>query len=115
MPAERSRGEAFAERLVPPHGFTLLGQPTISALVRAKGAAPLLAGRLWDVGPDRKQMLVGRGVYRLTPNQTGAITFQLRGNGYQFQPGHTVRLELAPADAPPFPANHAPFRTSASK
>jgi fermentation-respiration switch protein FrsA (DUF1100 family) len=115
LTSRRPRGEAFAERKVPRGGFTLRGQPTVTARVAATGAAPLIAARLWDVAPDRKMRLVARNVYRLSTDQSGALVFQLRGNGYRFERGHSVRLELAPSDAPQFRANNTPFRITASK
>jgi dienelactone hydrolase len=90
-------------------GFTMLGLPTIRATVATSGAYGQVAGRLWDVAPDGTQRLVTRGVYRLTPDQTGPIVFQLHGNGYTFAPGHTVKLELAPSDAPQFRASNGTF------
>ena len=52
------------------------------------------------MAPDGTERLISRGAYRLTDNQTGRITFQLHGNGYHFDPGHTVKLVLLGSDAP---------------
>jgi fermentation-respiration switch protein FrsA (DUF1100 family) len=114
VPSVRPSGEAFAERKVPRKGFTLLGQPTVSALIASRGEAPLIAARLWDVGQDRQMRLIGRNVYRLTTNQSGRLVFQVRGNGYRLAGGHTVRLELGPSDAPQYRANNTPFRIDIS-
>ena len=43
-----------------------------------------IAARLWDVLPSGEQRLISRGIYRLAEDQTGTITFQLHGNGYEF-------------------------------
>src|SRR3712207_8529696 len=57
--------------------------------LQTSGPFGVLASRLWDVGPDGRQTLVSRGVLRLTDNQSGDATFQLFGNGYRFDTGHT--------------------------
>ena len=79
---------------------TMVGLPVIQARIRTTGAGGQLDGRLWDVGPDGQQILVSRGGYRLADDQTGRILFQLQGNGYRFERGHTARLELTGRDAP---------------
>jgi hypothetical protein len=90
-------------------GFTMLGLPTIRATVTTHGANGQLDGRLWDVSPDGEQRLVTRGVYRLTDDQAGPIVFQLHGNGYAFPRADTVKLELAPSDAPQHRASNGSF------
>jgi predicted acyl esterase len=55
---------------------------------------------LFDVAPDGSERLITRGGYRLTDNQSGAVTFQLHGNGYAFAPGHTAKLVLQGSDDP---------------
>jgi hypothetical protein len=79
--------------------FTLLGLPTVRATVRTAGQYGQLDSRLYDVMPDGSERLITRGAYRLLDNQTGNVTFQLHGNGYRFEPGHKVRLELRGNDA----------------
>ena len=37
---------------------------------------------------------------RLTADQAGQVTFQLHGNGYRFDAGHTVKLVLLGSDEP---------------
>jgi hypothetical protein len=71
----------------------------VKATIVTNGSGGQLDSRLWDVAPDSSQMLVSRGAYRLTDNQTGAIAFQLNGNAYHFGPGHTVKLELLGNDS----------------
>jgi len=96
-------------------GYTLLGRPTVTADIETAGANGQLASRLWDIGPGGTQVLVTRGVYRLTDNQRGRITFQLSGNGYRFEPGHAPRLELLGRDAPAFRASNGSFTVKVSK
>ena len=90
-------------------GFTLLGLPKITATIKTTGPYGEIAARLWDVLPSGEQRLVTRGVYRLLENQTGTITFQLHGNGYEFAKGDTVKLQLLGRDAPYYRASNFPF------
>ena len=95
-------------------GFTLLGLPTITASIKTTGPFGELVGRLWDVLPNGKQRLISRGVYRLNENQTGTITFQLHGNGYEFASGDTVKLQLLGRDAPYYRASNGAFSIEVS-
>jgi predicted acyl esterase len=90
-------------------GFTLLGLPTVTATIQTVGNFGELASRLWDVLPDGSQRLISRGIYRLTNNQTGNITFQLHGNGYRFAAGNTIKLELLGRDSPTYRASNGTF------
>jgi predicted acyl esterase len=95
-------------------GFTLLGLPTITATIKTTGSYGEIVGRLWDVLPSGEQRLITRGVYRLLENQTGTITFQLHGNGYEFAKGDTVKLQLLGRDAPYYRASNFPFTVEVS-
>jgi pimeloyl-ACP methyl ester carboxylesterase len=90
-------------------GFTLLGLPTVTANIKTIGPFGEIAARLWDVMPSGEQRLITRGVYRLNENQTGTITFQLHGNGYEFPSGDTVKLQLLGRDAPYYRASNGSF------
>jgi predicted acyl esterase len=81
--------------------FTLLGSPTVVADFTLPGATSQVAARLLDVGPDGKETLVARGLWR--PQVSGTPSrqvFQLHPGAWQFAPGHRVKLELLPDDAP---------------
>jgi predicted acyl esterase len=91
------------------HGFTLLGLPTVTATVKTLGPFGEIAARLWDVMGNGEQRLISRGVYRLNENQTGTITFQLHGNGYQFPAKDTVKLQLLGRDTPYYRASNGVF------
>ena len=95
-------------------GFTLMGMPTVTATIKTLGPFGEIDSRLWDVLPDGEQRLISRGVYRLTENQTGTVTFQLHGNGYQFAAGDTVKLQLLGRDAPYYRASNGAFVIEAS-
>jgi predicted acyl esterase len=90
-------------------GFTLMGLPRVTATVRTTGPFGELVARLWDVLPDGTQRLITRGIYRLTDNQQGRLTFQLHGNGYRFARGDTVKLELLGRDSPYYRASNGTF------
>jgi predicted acyl esterase len=95
-------------------GFTMLGLPTITANVATTGEYGQIDARLWDVLPSGQERLITRGVYRLTENQSGTITFQLHGNGYEFAKGDTVKLELLGRDAPYYRPDNTPFSVEVS-
>jgi len=91
-------GTANYRLTVPAPGFTLLGSPTVIADLSVANADSELAARLLDVGPDGKERLVARGLLR--PRSGKDTVFQLHPQGYRFAGGHSVKLELLPADAP---------------
>jgi fermentation-respiration switch protein FrsA (DUF1100 family) len=95
-------------------GLTLLGLPTVKATIKTLGPFGELVSRLWDVLPSGEQRLISRGVYRLNENQEGTVTFQLHGNGYQFAPGDTVKLQLLGRDAPYYRASNGTFSIEVS-
>jgi fermentation-respiration switch protein FrsA (DUF1100 family) len=93
-------------------GFTMMGLPTVIASVDVTGTINddgQLDGRLWDVLPSGEERLVSRGDYRLSEPSPAKIVFQLHGNGYRFEPGDTVKLELTGSDAPYYRASNGPF------
>jgi pimeloyl-ACP methyl ester carboxylesterase len=96
LASERAPGTAVYSRAVK-RGYTLFGLPVVRASVRTTGRNGYIAARLWDVSAGR-QLLVSRGVYRLTPNQRGRIAFRLFGNAYRLAKGHSVKLELTGSD-----------------
>jgi predicted acyl esterase len=88
-----------------------MGLPTVVADI-AVGHAHVdpgqIVARLWDVSPAGTQLLVTRGIYRLTHHNPRQIVFQLNGNGYRFAAGHRVKLELLGDDAPYYRASTNP-------
>lgn len=59
-----------------------------------------LNARLYDVFPNSKAVLVDRGVRRVAQANATEV-FDLNGNGWRFEKGHRIRIELA-QDASPF-------------
>jgi pimeloyl-ACP methyl ester carboxylesterase len=96
-------------------GLTMLGLPTVHATIGVTGQFGQIDARLWDLSPGGTQRLVSRGVYSLTSDQSGEITFQLHGNGYRFAAGHKVQLELLGRDSPYYQAGNFPFTVDVSK
>lgn len=96
-------------------GFTMLGLPTVTATIATLGEYGELDSMLFDVAPGGEEVLVSRGAYRLTANQSGRVTLQLHGNGYRFAPGHTAKLVLLGSDAPYLrPSNDTAFTVTVS-
>ncbi len=82
----------------PPGGYTLLGSPTVIASFSFAGDTSQVAARLLDVGPDGRETLVARGLWRPAAGEPGAEPFQLHANGWHFDEGHVAKLELLAAD-----------------
>jgi dienelactone hydrolase len=92
-------------------GYTLLGAPTITAILTETGQFGFIAERLWDVDPSTNtQTLVARGVYRLDPsNPNGKQTFQLHPGAWHFAAGHIAKLELLGNDSPYLRSSNGTF------
>ncbi len=94
--------------LFPVGGFTMLGAPTVIAEIASPGPGSEVAARLFDVDPVGDQRLVARGLWRPVTSAGGVRqVFQLHANGWQFDTGHTVKLELLPSDSPYAQASNA--------
>jgi hypothetical protein len=95
------------------NGYTLMGAPTVVADITTTGAFAQLNARLWDVGPNGRQTLVARTVYR--PEPSGRQVFQLHGNGWRFAPGHRAKLQLLGRDVPYARASNGAFEVAVSE
>ena len=114
VPKEIAPGTAVYQRATA-RPYTLIGRPTVRAQVRTTGPFGQLVTRLWDVAPNGLQTLVGRGVYRLTPDQRGAVLFQLRGSGWRFERGHVAKLEVLGNDDPYLRPSNGTFSVGVSR
>ena len=67
--------------------------------ITSPGANSQIAARLLDVDPAGNQILVARGLWRpaIGPGVVRQV-FQLHANGWRFDVGHQVKLELLPKD-----------------
>ena len=88
-------------------GYTVLGSPTVVADLTVSGANAQVTSRLWDVGPDNRQTLIARGIYR--PEASGRQVFQLHPGAYKVADGHVLKLELLGRDAPYARASNGAF------
>ena len=75
----------------------MIGSSRVSARHAGFGGGLQLNARLYDVYPDGRAVMVDRGTTVVgSPNQT--TVFDLHGNGWRFERGHRIRLELAQDD-----------------
>ncbi|HEY3021562.1 MAG TPA: alpha/beta fold hydrolase, partial [Solirubrobacteraceae bacterium] len=110
----RPRGQVVYATRSP--GVTLMGAPALALRVRARGGPGQLVARLYDQdAKTQRERLISRGVYRLTGSEKGSIVFQLHGNGYTFNRGRTIRLELSGSDATYYRRSDKRFTVSVSR
>jgi dienelactone hydrolase len=86
---------------------TMIGATEVTArfLTPITGSAEglQLNARLYDVLPDgTTSLMADRGPSRVTTAQAaaGEVTWELHGNGWRFQTGHRIRIELSQDDQP---------------
>jgi hypothetical protein len=113
LPEEHAPGTATVQSKIG-HPFTLLGLPRVFATIRTTGSGAYLAARLWDVSAG-KQVLVSRGVYRLSNGQRGKLAFELFGSGWRFRRGHVAKLELLGRDPDYLRTSNDTFSVRVSK
>lgn len=77
----------------------MIGQTRVTTTVEGTGSDVQLNARLYDVFPNGTQVLVDRGVHKLT-EPSGTIVFDLHGNAWRFREGHRIRVELTQSDDP---------------
>jgi hypothetical protein len=82
-----------------PNDVTMIGRTRVTVPHTGSGQGLQLNARLYEVLPDRRQVLVDRGVRRVAgPSQT--TVFDLHGQGWRFRAGNRIRIELAQDDDP---------------
>ena len=93
----------------PAGGFTLLGSPTVIANFTLTGKNDQVAARLLDVDTEADtERLIARGLWRpQVSDESVRQVFQLHPQAYRVEPGHVLKLELLPDDAPYGLANPA--------
>ena len=70
-----------------------------------------VGARLYDLAPGGSMTMVTRGVCRVNETSdpdVGCETFNLWGNGWTFEKGHTLVLEITQSDVPMFRRNNFP-------
>jgi predicted acyl esterase len=90
----------------------IMGQPRVELTVAATAPVAFVSAKLCDVAPDGRSALVTRGILNLThrtshehpepipPSVSVPATIELDATSYVFEPGHTIRLDLAGSDFP---------------
>ncbi|MGH2846025.1 MAG: S15 peptidase family protein [Thermoleophilaceae bacterium] len=91
-----------------PRSYTMIGPTRVSVPYEATGSGELqLNARLYDVFPGGTAVMVDRGFRSLTES-AGTARLDLLGNGWRFERGHRVRVELAQDDDPYVKASTVP-------
>jgi acetyl esterase/lipase len=92
-----------------PRSYTMIGPTRVSVPYEATGSAELqLNARIYDVLPDGTAVMVDRGFRALSDAGSGTARIDLFGNGWRFERGHHVRVELAQDDDPYIKASTVP-------
>lgn len=90
-----------------PREFVMIGRSRLTVTHTGTGDPRMLAARVYDLYPDGTQVMVDRGVRRLTqPN--GVTVLDLHGNGWRFPQGHRIRIEIAQDDDPYVKSSNVP-------
>ena len=91
--------------------FTMMGIPTLKLEHETAATEYWIAARLFDKDPSGVMTMVTRGVCRVnkavSPDET-CQTFDLFGNGWMFQKGHKLVIEVTQADQPFLRRNNFP-------
>jgi hypothetical protein len=90
----------------------IMGRPRVELTVAASVPVMFVSAKLCDVAPDGRSSMVTRGILNLThrdsdespealqPGEPVSATVELDATAYVFEPGHTMRLDLAGSDFP---------------
>jgi hypothetical protein len=92
--ADEPNAATYRLRAATGDGYTLLGSPTVIAVLGTTGPNAQVVAHLWDVGLDGNQTLVAQTVYRPRTDNRGVQVFQLHPNAWRFAAGHVAKLEL---------------------
>ena len=88
---------------------TMLGRTRVTVAHQSAGTQLQLTARLYDVRPDGSAILVDRGLRRIADGQGDGFTnVDLHGNGWRFDAGHKLRLEIAQDDDPYIRGSNVP-------
>ena len=90
----------------------VMGRPRVDLTLISSTPVAFVSAKLCDVAPDGTSALVTRGILNLTHRASHehpqslpvgtpvGATIELDTTAYVFEPGHRVRLDLAPSDFP---------------
>lgn len=89
---------------------TLVGMPLVRLTFKTVAPDIEINARLWDVAPDGSRTLVSRGAFRsLRPDPLGeSVRFELSGNAWRFDVGHSILLEILQDDSPYMRVDNVP-------
>jgi X-Pro dipeptidyl-peptidase-like protein len=90
--------------------YTMIGATRVTAPYQASGSELQLNARLYDVPPSGDPAMVDRGFRTLGNAPSGEAVLDLMGNGWRFERGHRIRVELAQDDDPFLKASTVPSR-----
>jgi dienelactone hydrolase len=99
-----------------PSPQTMIGATRVELDFSFEGVDPVASGlelnaRLYDVYPDGTAVMVDRGVRRVA-DASGTVRYELHGNGWRFEAGHRIRIEVAQDDSPYLVPSSVPSSTS---
>ncbi len=82
--------------------LTMLGLPAVKFAMDASGDNYWIAVRMFDLDESGSQTMVTRGVCKanLAAAEGDCSSFELFGNGWLFDTGHRIALEITQADIP---------------
>jgi predicted acyl esterase len=114
MPWDQRPDEAFSLAYDWPvtEETEIMGYPRVELSVSANVPVAFVSAKLCDVAPDGRSAMVTRGILNLThrnsheyPEQLPlgepvTASIELDATSYVFEPGHTIRLDLAGSDFP---------------
>jgi predicted acyl esterase len=109
----------------------IMGRPRVELTVAASVPVAFVSAKLCDVAPDGRSAMVTRGILNLAhrashehpepmpAGEPASATVELDATAYVFEPGHTIRLDLAGSDfpsswPPPFPGTIEVDRASST-
>ncbi|MGI8616937.1 MAG: CocE/NonD family hydrolase [Actinomycetota bacterium] len=90
----------------------IMGRPRVELSVAASVPVAFVSAKLCDVAPDGRSAMVTRGIMNLShrdseehpaplmPGEHVKAIVELDTTAYVFEPGHTIRLDLAGSDFP---------------
>lgn len=98
--------------------FTMMGLPLVRLTHETDATDYWIAARLFDRDPDGVMTMVTRGVCKVNGAALADVdcsAFDLWGNAWSFESGHTLVLEVTQADTPTFRRNNFPSTISFSE
>jgi predicted acyl esterase len=95
----------------------MLGLPTVYLDYETTATDYWIAARMYDRDPDGSMTMVTRGICRVNTaaSDRSCTAFELWGNGWTFEKGHQLVVEVSQADSPMFRKDNMPSMITISK